>query len=159
MNEFTQGLLVALIPALMVSIISPIITVKLSMKKFYSQRWWERKAGAYSEIIESLSLLKYSLYEWLTELEDGRPLLEEYEKKLQANYRKSREHIYKVSGTGSYVVSEDTTTALTNLLREFNKTAPGHPGDYYQTLVKDYNAVTDCIEKINKCAKADLQVK
>lgn len=149
----------ALIPALVVSIISPYITVKLSMKRFYSQKWWERKAGAYSDIIESLSLLKFSLSEWLTELEDGRSYIDEYQKKLREYYSKSREHIHKVAATGSYIVSEDTTKVLTNLLREFDKNDPGPQGDYYKTLEKDYKAVRDCIEEINKFAKIDLHVK
>jgi len=40
---------------LFVAIVTPVITVRLSLKSFVSQRWWERKAEAYSQIMEQLS--------------------------------------------------------------------------------------------------------
>jgi len=58
MSEFIQDISKYLIPALFVSIITAVVTVKLSIKQFYSQRWWEKKAEAYSHIIENLSYLR-----------------------------------------------------------------------------------------------------
>ena len=55
MSEITQGILIALIPALVVSIITAYVTVRLSIRQFYSQRWWDKKAEAYSQILEHLS--------------------------------------------------------------------------------------------------------
>jgi len=43
MSEFIQDISKYLIPALFVSIITAVVTVKLSIKQFYSQRWWEKK--------------------------------------------------------------------------------------------------------------------
>ncbi len=40
---------------LFVAIVTPVITARLSLKSFVSQRWWERKAEAYSQIMEQLS--------------------------------------------------------------------------------------------------------
>ena len=32
------------------------LTVKFSLKKFFTEKWWERKADAYSNIVECLYL-------------------------------------------------------------------------------------------------------
>ena len=49
-----QGILVVI-----ASVITTYVTVKLSIKQFYSTRWWEKQAEAYSHIIEHLSYLQY----------------------------------------------------------------------------------------------------
>lgn len=59
MDNFLQGFLIALMPAFLVSVITAYITVRLSVKQFSSQRWWEKKAEAYSHIIERSSELLY----------------------------------------------------------------------------------------------------
>ena len=40
---------------ILVAIITSVVTVRLSVRAFSSQRWWERKADAYSSIINALS--------------------------------------------------------------------------------------------------------
>jgi len=59
MSEFARDIFIYLISALIVSIITAYLTVKFSIKQFYSQKWWEKKAEAYSNIIEKLSYLQY----------------------------------------------------------------------------------------------------
>jgi len=39
--------------AIVIAAISSWITVQLSLRKFRAERWWERKAEAYSKIIEA----------------------------------------------------------------------------------------------------------
>lgn len=85
MTEFTQGIFIALIPSIIIAIIAiiaPFVTVKLSLKLFYSEKWWEKKAEAYSHIVEHLSYLQYYFGEWW--LSEGL-----HEKKLPINIRKN----------------------------------------------------------------------
>ena len=72
MSEFTQGILVALVPSMIVSIFTAYVTVRLSMRQFYSQRWWEKRAEAYSQIIEHLTFLQFYYGEWISEEMDGK---------------------------------------------------------------------------------------
>jgi hypothetical protein len=37
-----------------VAVLTAIITVQLSFRRFQAERWWDRKADAYSRIIEAL---------------------------------------------------------------------------------------------------------
>src|SRR6266536_1374619 len=46
--------LAAILPGLVIAVVTAIITVRLALRRFYSERWWERKAQAYSDILEAL---------------------------------------------------------------------------------------------------------
>lgn len=155
MNQFIQIILTALIPALIVSIITAFITVKLSLRQFRSQRWWEKKAEAYSQIIEHLSYLQYYFGEWFEEGVGTKKIGDEYRKRLSEGYQKARESIEKASASGAYIVSEDTITALSKLLRELEKTDQN--GDWVGDLGQHYGAVKECIKKIRDYAKSDLK--
>ena len=54
--------------SLLVAIFTTLITVKLLLKSFKTERWWEYKRETYSKIIEKLSNLKYSLGSMLDEI-------------------------------------------------------------------------------------------
>lgn len=157
MSEFTQGILTALIPALIVSIIAPYITVKLSIKQFYSQKWWEKKAEVYSHIIEQLSYLQYYFGEWYDIYLYQKELNNEEREKLSEGYRKAKESITKAAASGAYIVSDDTGTALEKLVSELDQEDPrAHP---LENVEREYNLIKKCIATIRKCAKADLKNK
>jgi len=154
MSEFTQGIFTALIPALIVSIITAYVTVKLSMKQFYSERWWEKKAEAYSHIIEHLSYLQYYFGEWFSESLHEKELTDKHKEKLSEGYRQAKESITKAAAIGAYIVSDDTATALTKLLSELEKEDP--EGDWVGDIDRYYGSVKECIAKIKEYAKVDL---
>lgn len=154
MNNFIQGVLVALIPALAVSILTAYITVKLSMKQFYSQKWWEKKAEAYSYIIENLSYLQYFFGEQLNVEFNMRHLSDEDNKKLSEEYKQAKEYITKAAAIGAYIVSDKTAVALSELLHAIKKS--DDEVDFVSYLDRNYGLVRECITKIKEYAKADL---
>ena len=157
MTEFTQGIFTALIPAIIIAIIAPYLTVKLSMKQFYSEKWWEKKAEAYSQIIEHLSYLQYYFGEWLNEGVGIRNLGGKDTERLSEGYRKARESIAKAAAIGAYIISDDTATALVKLLRELEKEDPR--GNWVGDIDRCHGSVKECITKIREYAKVDLLKK
>ena len=157
MSELTQGILIALVPALLVSIITAYITVRLSMRQFYSQRWWEKKAEVYSHIMEHLSYLQYHLGEWEAEFIGEKTLSKEAKERLAEGYRQSKESITKAAAIGAYIVSDNVATALAELLRELNKSDP--MGDIMADIEMHSSAIEKCIAKIREDAKVALHKK
>ena len=154
MSEITQGILIALIPALAVSIITSFITVKLSLRQFYSQRWWEKRAEAYSEIMEHLSYLQFYFDEWSDEIHGERTLSKEKKEELLGVYLKSRESIIRAAAIGAYIVSDTTTVALATLLSELRTEDP--MGNWAADNDRHYTAVKECIAKIREDSKTAL---
>ena len=157
MNELTQGILWSLGLALIVSVTTAYITVKLSVKQFYSQRLWEKKAEAYSHIMEHLSYLQYNFGEWADELVGLSTLSKEQQRKLSEGYLQSKEAITKAAAIGAYVVSDTTTAALAELLRELSKEDPS--GNWFADNDRYYGAVKQCIRIIREDAKVALSNK
>jgi len=155
MNELIQGILLALLPALAVSIITAYITVRLSIKQFYSQRWWDKKAEAYSQILEHLSYLRY-YYEELSDdlLRADTTLDTDHTKSLNEGYRRSKESITKAAAVGEFIVSETTTKAISKLLSKLYKLY--FENDLIKATDDSYEAVNECIKTVRKEAKEAL---
>ena len=157
MSEFLQGIFIALIPGVIVSIITAYVTVQLSMKQFYSQRWWEKKAEAYSHIIEHLSYLQFYFGEWFNEGANIRELGDRDKERLLEGYRQARESIAKAAAIGAYIVSEDTVSALAKLLGEIEEEDP--KGNWVGDMDRCYGLVKECIAKVKEYARVDLLKK
>ena len=154
MSELTQGILIGLVPAILVSFFTAWITVKFSMRQFYSQRWWEKKAEAYSRIIEELSCLQYCLGEWFDSSVEHKKFSDEKKEELSRGYRKAEEAIRRSVAMGSYIISESSIKALENLIRELETT--NNQGDWVGDMDAHFGAVKKCIERIREYAKKDL---
>lgn len=91
------------------------VAVRLSIRQFRSQHWYERQAEAYSKILEELGQLKYSFNEWVSEATGIKDLREEQSTELGKQYRAARAHLALVCETGAFVVSPATADALNEL--------------------------------------------
>lgn len=153
MNEFVQGI-IALIPGVVISVITAYVTVQLSMKQFYSQKWWEKKTEAYSNIIEHLSYLQYYFEEWFANGIHEKELSSCDKERLSKGYSQARESIIKAFAIGAFIVSDKTTAALETLLRELEK--EDQKGDWVGDINRCYGSVKECIAKIRKHAEKEL---
>ena len=155
MNELTQGILIALIPAIVVSILTSYITVTLSLKQFYSQRWWDKREAEYTQIMRELARLKLCFSDWYGSLFYNKEMTEQDSEKLNVTYKKAIVSQARISAMGTFVISKETVTALDDLLAQFEQEEPR--GDPYAALERHYKAVEQCIRKVNQCARKDLQ--
>jgi len=154
MPEFTQSILIALIPSLIVAVFTSFLSVRLALKRFYSQRWWEKQAEAYSQILEHLSYLRFESSEWLDDLQGGITLNTDDEKRLSEGYKRSRESLIRTAAIGEFIVTGTTTEALSKLL---TKLASQHfEEDLYLAVEKSHEAVTECIKIVREDAKEAL---
>jgi len=157
MNELTQGILIGLIPAIVVSILTSYITVNLSLKQFYSQRWWDKKETEYTRIMRELARLKLCFSDWYESFLYHKPVTEQDSKKLNETYKRASESLSKISAIGTFVVSEETVTALDGLLTQFEQETPR--GDPFDAIERDYIAVEKCIKEVTQYARKDLRKK
>jgi len=155
MNELTKGILIALVPAIVVSVLTSYITVRLSLKQFYSQRWWDKKEVEYTQIMRELARLKLCFSGWYADLFYHKVMTKQDSEKLTETYKKASKSLARISAVGTFVISEKAVDALGDLLAQFEEEEPR--GDPYAALERDYKAVEQCIRKVNQCARKDLQ--
>ena len=154
MNLILQTIL-SILAAILISAITSWITVRLSLKQFYSQKWWERKADAYSTIIEALYHVKNNTERFI-DIEMGRLILTEKEKQtLIETSRKGYEEIYKAESIGAFVVSEEVIQSLTKLRKKIEGIEV-RGISIIDDLSDTLSAVNDCLKEIRICAKQEL---
>jgi hypothetical protein len=156
MNEALQGVLIGFISSLAVSILTTYVTVRLSLKQFYSQRWWERKAEAYSSIIEQLSYLQY-YYRKLEGAELGAESLDpDRRKELGKKATEAMEFLEKSAAAGAYAVSKETADAVFTLIQEL-VIVRGVAEGPMDLIGSSWEALTKCMAVVREQAKVDLQ--
>lgn len=144
-------------PGILISIVTSFITVRLSMKQFYTQKWWERKADTYSKIIEELSYLQYYFGELFDEGIQIKKINSDVHEELWKNFSNSKQQIFKIYASGAFIISEKSTKALEELVKNIEQESSN--GDYVGDFDRWYGAVKKCIQIIRDEAKKELKKK
>ena len=126
-----------------------------SNRDFRRQRWWERKADAYTRIIDGLSeLVEYYRSHYLREIEGG-DFTDEHEKDLEQWWRKSHVEIMKAANAGAFLISGTAEEAL----KEFRDSKPPTDMGFFLMVEHDFSAAENCLKKLVECSKQDLKVR
>ncbi len=149
--EFILNTLTGVVAA----IVASYLAAKWSMRKYYSEKWWERKERAYVEIIDAL----YDLVQYFEihkiDYGEGTGYTEENEKEFRKKYNQAYWKIKKATDIGAFVVSSEAEAVLQEL-RNRPKLAweENPPWDIYE---QDYIYHRDALNKIVRLAKEDLK--
>lgn len=155
--DYTQ-IFISVLSSLMVAVITAFVTVKLSLRRFYTERWWEKKAEVYSKIIEALH--RYKIYDekkLKIEMEYPRKDNDELEKSLSVQWAESNAEIEKAADLGAFIVSKEVESILTDFLNR----KIGDP-DYeplFEIIEADLKKVKKCLSEVKSAAKKDLGIK
>ncbi len=156
MPEWFYVLLSTLAIPLLVAVVTAVITVRLSLRRFRTERWWEHRADAYSRIVEAL----YNVMEYCSEQSRaalrGADMREDVEKRLSQTYERAYRELKKVTAIGAYIISDEVAEALTRL-----EARPRlDPAEYafYEILDADHEAYTKTLAEVRRLAKKDLGV-
>ncbi|NJL72313.1 MAG: hypothetical protein HC888_12405 [Candidatus Competibacteraceae bacterium] len=129
----------------------------MTLRRFYAERWWERKADAYSRIIETL----YIIVDYFDVMSDDelseQKISPEREDELNCQFRQARIELRKATRIGAYIISKDIAIALQELERR-PEMDPRENG-WYIMLEDNYIAHREALAKIRKLAKKDLRVR
>ena len=152
-----QQILVALVPSLLVAVLTAWLTVRLTLRQFYAQRWWEKKAEAYSAVTEALYHAKVYAEALMREHETGKDISAERRKELAEQSSKSSEVIDSVVATKAYIISGDALRVLAELQKARDK-AFGNP-NWYEMLDWDAAALKTCLDQMHELARKELGMK
>ena len=156
MPQWLSTILSTVLPSLVVGVCTAIITVRLSLRRFHAERWWERKAEAYSRIVEALHSVMVYWSARLREEQTGQKLDKERGKRLFEDYNRAARELNKAAGVGAYIISEDVATSL----RRLQERPRMDPGDcaWLEIYEEEYDAHSKALTEIRQLAKKDLGV-
>ena len=144
-----------IITGIVIAAVSSWITVNLSLRRYHSERWWDRKAEAYSSVIEALHHSKVFCDDHLTAVMLGQELSKEQNQELRARARKANAEIAKAIDVGAFLLSDDALGRLRRYKEEANKASEEQT--WFDYLSEDQKAITECLRDMIEIAKRDLK--
>ena len=99
------GIIRALANSIVQPVVSAISTVRLALRRFRSEKWWERKADSYSRIIEALHQLKRTTQSEINAIHADPG--EEASAEIGRIERESHSELHRAIDTGSILLSTE----------------------------------------------------
>lgn len=159
MNPWLTGAL-TLSSGLIVAVVSSLLTVRLALRRFYSEKWWERKAAAYTAIMESMHHVREHADTHLAFELNGRELPADGKDKLDRELRQAVADLRRHRDVGSLVISAEATAALNELFQELEKSAQiGHERSFFEYLDYRVGALDRSLQNMRRMARQDLSLR
>lgn len=150
-------LLTHVLPPLLIAVVTAILTVHLSLRRFHAEQWWERKAEAYSRIVETLHQLMEYHAAMSEDSMTGKDRDATQYAKLRDSYQQAYRDLRRATGIGAYIISNEVAAALAALdarpRPQWNRDEP--PWELYDA---EFEAYKTALDQIRRLAKKDLNV-
>jgi hypothetical protein len=114
-DTILTGSLQTILPSLIGGVVTAAVSVRLALKRFRSERWWERKAQAYSDLLLSLFHVQIHAKRRLEEVVEGVAFDESYIATLSARAANGFAEIRKAAALGSFLFSTEVSQRLLRL--------------------------------------------
>jgi hypothetical protein len=147
----------AIFTGIVIAAVSSWITVQLSLRRFRSERWWERKVQAYEKLIGAFHGSKAFSDKYLEAEYSGRKISEEKDKELRARSKVALEQIEKAIDTGSFLLSDEALSRLNQYQKDMEKASDTQ--SWFEYLDADLAATGNCLKDLIQIAKRDLKAK
>ncbi|WP_417416489.1 hypothetical protein [Hoeflea sp.] len=141
--------------SLLGAVIGASLTGWFAIQRFRSERWWDRKYQAYSDVLEALNSIRADLEVSFEAHLTRRDVPKEQASALLAAYQDGIKSIEKQRAIGGLVLG-DTVVAQ---LREFERTMQKASGGehYFDYLDGSLAAVNECIATVISLGRDDLK--
>lgn len=136
--------------------LSSLITVHLSMRRFRTEKWWEKKAEAYSNILGAIHDAKVFAEENLEAMHKGREISEEEDRELRHKSKMAESEIDRAMDVGAFYLSQEALDCLKKYKKESSEAGKDHDWTLY--LIEDLGATDKCLKSMIEVARNDLKV-
>ncbi len=146
-----------LFPSVLTAVIAAYLTARWSLRRYYSEKWWDRKEKAYSELIEAFyELMRYNDFksdEYMLHKDHPKNLLEN----MSDKYKIADYHIKKATDIGAFVISKKAADAL----QEFQERPKldWQSNGPFEVFEQEHSYSKRTLEKLKECALSDLRPK
>ncbi len=145
-----------LFTGIVVAVSSALLTVRLALRRFYSEKWWERKAEAYSAILEALHHVRNYTDHNLDALKRGMNLPPDGDKELTNKLQNAMAELRKRSDIGSFVISNEAVETMNIFMQELTDSTKSKNLDAH--LLMKMEAVNKCLDSMRTIARNDLSL-
>ena len=152
MEDLVSKIVVAAITA----VITAPLTVWLSLRRFYSEKWWERKLTAYLAVIEALHHLSVPFDREIEAAIQNRELGEDEKGRLSDMHVKAKAEILKHLDMGELLMSNESVQLLRKMLRSLDEARAST--DHIDFITTNQRVIGECLDQLKPIAMTDLNV-
>lgn len=129
----------------------------IATRRFRSEKWWERKANAYSELVEALHHMKWYPSEYLDAAIESRQIAKEDTDEYWKKYKEARRNVWRIADASSFLVSPKVHEAVIEMEKKLGQARNAESG--FDHADQEYAAIQKCLEEIKVLARKELGVK
>ena len=134
------------------------ITVRFALKRFVSEKLWEKRAEAYGAILGALHDMKRYPDQVLGSFGiKGRDIPEDQRKALLVKYREGQHELNRRGEVGQFFLSDNLLTAISTLNKSLASAT--NTDDGYSVVDDSWAAINVAQEDIRTIAKSHLAVR
>jgi hypothetical protein len=124
--------------------------------RFISERWWERKADAYNQLVTSLAALVECSDRYHDDALHIRRLSDAESEQWARKWRKADAQVRRATTTAAFLLSDRAREALRqrNMIISSKTSA-----NWFADMERDAEATEQCLREIVDCATEDLRIK
>ena len=157
MPDWIPDIFKAVLPGIVIATITSILTVRLAIRRFHEEKWWEKKQEMYSRLLETLHHLKNYAAEHYEDQINPDYITDEKRKELTKDWKKFSREFTKLQDLASFHLSNEAVAILDQY--EKKKAEARKSDSIFDWVDGDLAAVSECLEELKKAAKRDLKVK
>lgn len=139
-----------------ISIGGAFLAAHLAMKKFRSEKWWEKRAAAYAELVEALHIMKWPIGEHLEAAYESRDIPDEENNRMWEEFRVARRNIWKIADSSTFLVSGEVMSAVMEMERALGNAR--NAKSWIDHLDEEFAAIDRCLERVKQIGKSDLGI-
>lgn len=139
-----------------ISIGAAFLAAWLANKRFRNEKWWEKKADAYTSLIGALHNMKWPSSEHFDAEIEHRKLNEEYSEQLWIEFNEARRNTWRIAETSSFIISQDVLIAIQEMECKLSKTR--NYRSWFEHSDDQWKAIDDCINAIKYIGKKELKI-
>ena len=156
-QEWIPDILKAVLPGIAISVFTSILTVRLAIRRFHEEKWWEKKQEMYSSLLETLHHMKNYVAEHYEGQLDSNYITDEKREELKKDWKMFSQKFAKLRDLASFHLSSEAVAVLERY--EKKKIEANKSDSLFDMIDGELAAVSECLEELKIAAKRDLKVK
>ena len=143
-----------LLASIPIALLTSWVTVRFALRRFQSEKWFERRVDAYTKVVESLHYMKHCTERQIAAARRGYEMPKEIEEELVASYRKGLADLRRLTDMGALLFSAEAVAVLDTLNKELSEATDEQ--SWWENLDAESAAITKCLSALRPIAKREL---
>lgn len=151
-----QQPLITVASGIPVALLTAWLTVKFSLKRFRSEKWFERRMDAYTKLIDSLHLMRHTNDRQLRAAYRGVELPKETEEQLVGSYLKGLAEVRRLTDVVALLFPPKAVRADEKLAADLDKAT--NVDSWWENLDREETAIGTALLELRAIAREDLSI-